>query len=171
MDNKLYKTIKSGNETEIYKVFNECYMKYAKLVYFVISQYIHNNHDIEDLTNEVFISFFNNITNLNLNKNIKGYLTTSAKNAALNFIKTHNKIEYNEEYITNISDHHTNNAYQELLLEMSDCLTKEEIDIIILHTVYDLKFKDISQQYNKPINTIISIYHRSIKKFRKFKGV
>lgn len=170
MKYKIRKIINIKDQEKIYKVFNECYTKYGKLVYFVISKYVYNSHDVEDLTNDVFIKFFNNLETLDIQQNIKSYLTTSAKNTAINFIKKNKKIEYNDEYITIISDHQTS-AYNDLVSEMARCLTKEEIDIIIEHVVYDVKFKDLAEGYNKPLNTIVSIYHRAIKKFRKFKGV
>ena len=170
MKYKIKRMVDKNDKEKIYEVFNECYTKYGKLVYFVISKYVYDQHDNEDLTNEVFISFFNNLETLDITRNIKNYLTTSAKNTAINYIKKNKKMEYNDEYITMIPDQPTS-AYNDLVLEMSSCLTKEEIDIIIEHVVYDVKFKDLAEEYHKPLNTIISIYHRAIKKFRKFKGV
>ena len=42
-----------------------------------------------------------------------------------------------------------------------------EIEIIIQHIIYDYSFKELSKIYNKPINTIISIYNRAKKKLKE----
>ncbi|MDE5547036.1 MAG: sigma-70 family RNA polymerase sigma factor, partial [Anaeroplasmataceae bacterium] len=94
---RLYHRIQSRNEEKIHKIFNEIYATYCKLVFFVISKYVNQLEDIEDLTNDVFLSFFNQIQQINLTDNIKSYLTTSAKNKALDFMnKKNNYVEVSE---------------------------------------------------------------------------
>ena len=50
---------------------------------------------------------------------------------------------------------------------MEHCLTTFETEIILKHVVYDYTFKELGILYNKPLNTIISTYHRAVKKFLK----
>ena len=100
----LYKAIKSNNEQKILEACDLIYQKYQKLIYFIISKYITNIYDIEDLTQTVFINFFNNLEKIDLTKNIKYYLVTSAKNISLNFIKKQNKIEYDDTLIYQTKD-------------------------------------------------------------------
>ena len=65
MDNKvLKKAIKSQDEGEIIKAFEYIYSKYYKLVWFIISKYVYNVLDIEDISQTVFINFYNNIKNV-----------------------------------------------------------------------------------------------------------
>ncbi|MDE5856380.1 MAG: hypothetical protein K2H06_04960, partial [Anaeroplasmataceae bacterium] len=73
-DKRLISKIQTGNEEQIHKAFNEIYVTYGKLVFFVISKYVHQLEDIEDLTNDVFLSFFNQIQQIDLKNNIKSYL-------------------------------------------------------------------------------------------------
>ena len=58
-DKRLYHKIQSRSEEQVHKIFNEIYVTYGKLVFFVISKYVNQLEDIEDLTNDVFLSFFN----------------------------------------------------------------------------------------------------------------
>lgn len=170
MKNKrLYHKIQSGNEEQIHKVFNEIYVTYSKLVFFVISKYVHQFQDIEDLTNDVFLSFFNQIQQIDLTNNIKSYLTTSAKNKALNFIKKQNIVEFSESIFLIPDKNNNNNSYYLLLKEMEECLSKEEIEIILKHSVEGMKFKSIAEELKKPTNSVITAYHRAIKKFKKYK--
>ena len=42
-----------------------------------------------------------------------------------------------------------------------------EIKIIIKHNINGDSFKQLAKEYKKPLNTILSIYHRALKKFKK----
>ena len=66
IDKKIMNAINSKDINRINEAFNEFYNHYFKLIYYIISQYIDNTYDIEDLTQDVFVKFFNNITNINL---------------------------------------------------------------------------------------------------------
>ena len=172
MDDKvLYKAIKSRKEDKILEAFDYIYTKYYKLIYFIISQYITNEFDIEDITQNVFVNFFNNLNKIDLTKNIKYYLVTSAKNQTINFLKKNKKIEYDEEIILNMKDEGSSNLlYNELIADLNKFLSREEINIILLHTLECYTFKEIAKKLNKKTNTIITIYNRAIKKYQNYKG-
>ena len=174
IDKKIMNAINSKDINRINEAFNEFYNHYFKLIYYIISQYIDNTYDIEDLTQDVFVKFFNNITNINLDNNIKYYLTTMAKNTALNFIKYQNKnIIVKDDLILSIIDNNSTTdkyIYKNLLEDLSKYLDELEVKIIIYHNLEGMKFKDISKILNKSTNTVITIYHRAIKKFKKKVG-
>lgn len=130
---------------------------------------MHQIQDIEDLTNDVFLSFFNQIQKIDLTNNIKSYLTTSAKNKALNFINKQNNSTEISESIFLLPDKNSNTSYYLLLKEMEECLIKEEIEIILKHSVEGMKFKSIAAELKRPTNSIITTYHRAIKKFKNYK--
>ena len=99
--------------------------------------------------------------------NIKAYLATIAKNKAINFVKakTNKDIIYDEDIILSAESNDT--SYHEIISEMEKYLDHDEMEIIILHTVYGYSFIEIATRLNKPASTIHSIYKRGIKKFRK----
>lgn len=163
----LYKAIKSNNEEKILEACDLIYQKYQKLIYFIISKYITNVFDIEDLTQTVFINFFNNLEKIDLTKNIKYYLVTSAKNISLNFIKKQNRMDYDDVLIYQTKDQNNNNyLYCDLINDLQKYLNKEQINIIILHTIEGYTFKEIAKKYNKKTNTIITIYNRALKQYK-----
>ena len=94
LETKLIKALKSNNENIIHDVFNEIYDEYKKLVYKQISFYVKNNYDCEELTQDTFISFFNNLNKIKI-INIKYYLLVSAKNKALDHLKKKKMRFYN----------------------------------------------------------------------------
>ena len=97
-----------------------------------------------------------------------------AKNTALNFIKSQNKnIIVKDDLILSIIDNNSTTdkyIYKNLLEDLSKYLDELEVKIIIYHCLEGMKFKDISKILNKSTNTVITIYHRAIKKFKKKVG-
>lgn len=168
LEQKLKRALKSKDPSKIHIVFEEIYHAYGKLVYFTIMQYVKNNMDVEDLTQDVFLNFFNNLLKNEI-KNIKYYLVVSAKNRAINFINANqNKIVLDENIIYEQEQQDDyNENYFIIISNMKKYLNEFEIDIIIQHAVYDYSFKDLANKYDKSINTIISTYHRAVKKYLK----
>lgn len=174
LESKLKKAIISGDRKRINRAFEDFYNHYFKLIYYIISQYINNKSDIEDITQEVFLKFFNNILNVDIDKNIKYYLTTMAKNMSLNYLKSkHHNIIYAEDLILTILDNQNNierHLYKDIFDDLSKCLNKLEVKIIILHIIEGMKFKDISNCLSMSINSVLTIYSRAFKKIKKEKG-
>ncbi len=168
LENKLIDALKSCDHYKIDTVFEEIYYAYSKLVYFIISQYVLNQSDIEELTQDVFVNFFNNLNKTTIN-NIKYYLVRSAKNKALNFLKAKKEnFELDDNVIYEYAyTENSNLKYVEIIDQMKKYLTDIEIDIIIKRVIYDISFKELASIYKKPINSILSIYHRAIKKFKE----
>jgi DNA-directed RNA polymerase specialized sigma24 family protein len=80
-------------------VFKEIYDKFYKLVAFCIARYVKSKQDVEDLSDDVFVNFYKHINSIEIS-NIKYYLTTSAKNTSLNFLRSfHETDELNEELL------------------------------------------------------------------------
>lgn len=96
LEKKLKHAIKSNDIDKIHIVFDEIYITYGRLVYFKIMQYVDNKLDVEDLTQDVFVSFYNNIKFIEV-LNIKYYLVAFAKNKALDYLKKKNEIVINDE--------------------------------------------------------------------------
>lgn len=167
LEHKLKNALKSNNETQIHIVFNEIYNEYSKFVYFVILSYIDDLDDAEDLTQDVFISFFNSLNKTNI-RNLKYYLLTIAKNKSINHLKKKQiiTISSDDESLPETTTEN-NDKYNQIILKMEHCLTPFETEIILKHVVYDYTFKELGILYNKPLNTIISTYHRAVKKYLK----
>ena len=171
---KLKNAINSKDKIRINEAFNEFYNEYFKLIYYIISQYIDNQYDIEDLTQDVFVNFFNNIMKIDLNKNVKYYLITMAKNTSINFLKSKNKkIIFENDFILSIVDEESKIdkvLYENIIESLSNVLSDVEVKIIILHILEGKKFKDIADDVNMSINTVLTTYYRAINKFKKKVG-
>lgn len=172
MKNNIVHKLNSNNEQDILSALETLYDEYYKLVYFCIIGIVENTQDAEDLANEVFIKVYNNKEKLNKDKNLKYYIITIAKNLAIDFIRKRKlHIEYNDNYVLEYVDVSGKNNYtfNELIDIIKPYLSKEEIDIIIYHFLYNETFEDISKKLGKPASTIRTIYYRSLKKVKKWK--
>lgn len=168
LENKLLHAIKSNNKDTIDNVFEIIYYEYGKLVAYIISKYVERIEDVEEIVNDVFISFYKAALKKEI-RDIKYYLVTSAKNKSIDFYrKKINKLDvyYNDDNVFEYIEY-KDSIYGDLLYEMRKYLSDEEINIIILHLIYDYSFKEIAEKYNKPISSISSIYNRALKKFKK----
>lgn len=167
LESKLRLSIKHKDETLLDIVFEEIYYEYSNLSAFIISKYVQNKLDVEELVNDVFFNFYNTIFKTEIN-NIKYYIVSMSKNTAINYMmKKKIYFEYDETYINNYKELNDETLYYDIISDMKKVLSETEINIILLHKIYMYSINDIANKYNQPRTTISSIYKRAIKKFQK----
>lgn len=168
LEERLLHAKKKRNVEKLESIFNEIYKEYSGLVGYIISKYVSRKEDVEDLIDDCFIKFSSVFIEKDIT-NIKGYLVKIAKNETINFIKKKNSdvdIVYDDEYIKKDAQIESDRGYYDLIHDMEIVLNSKEINIILLHAVYDYSFKEIAEKYHLPISTTSSIYQRAIKKFQ-----
>ncbi|MBO5476121.1 MAG: sigma-70 family RNA polymerase sigma factor [Clostridia bacterium] len=167
-EKKLKMILSTGKVELINALFEELYTKYKGLVCFIISKYIKSVDDVVDIAQDVFLDFFNNAKNVN--KNIKFYLTSSAKNKALDHLKKYNKITlvdvsdldlFNNQSVSN------DYLFKDTLKVLKDNLKTLEHNILLLHIFSELTFKEISSKLNMKESSVKTLYFRTLKKSRK----
>ena len=142
--------------SDLDKLFDKYYKTYSKLVYFVVNRLIEDEIEAEDLTNEVFLNFFEKYKNEKI-KNVKGYLTASARNMSITFLNKKNKMIIDNEYINNQNNNNEKSYYHELIKSFKKLLNDLELEIVIDHIVYDVKLSTIAKKKGVSNNTIKSI--------------
>ena len=173
-EKRLLRAIQSDRKEEPEVTFQYLYTKYKPLVSFVVAQFVRNKSDIEDITQETFINFFNHVESIN--SSIKTYLTVCAKNIAFNFLKKNQKLSYvDADELSNsddnsLIDYFPNARFDELIRDMKSVLSEEDVKIILLHLVDDLKFDDIALRFNQNVKTVKTKYYRALKKYKKIRG-
>jgi RNA polymerase sigma-70 factor (ECF subfamily) len=172
-ERRLVRSIRSGDGDRIRRAFSEIYARYSRLVYFVISGYVHNVHDVEELVSDVFAAYLDTMLGGGEITNIKYYLTTSARNVAINHLSRAGKRAYaelreNVRAAVDVSEAIISTyAYGEIVGELRRFLSEDELGVVIARSVYGESFADIAKSRNVSQNTVISRYHRAIKKIRK----
>lgn len=164
-ERRLISVITRGNTEEISEFFELVYTKYRGLVAFVIAKFIQDDDIIKDLVHDVFVLFFENASNVKTN--IKSYLTSTAKNISLNYLRKKQKETEFDENLYSIDEKNTNPSYQEIIAYLSHYLNEEELKIMLLHLIDDYTFKEIAKKLDIKENTAKSIYFRSLKKIER----
>ena len=165
LEKKLELALKSNDRTVIECVFNEIYHEYYKLIYFVAGQYLSDDYEIENVSNDVFLNFFNNLYKIKL-KNIKYYLTVSTKNLCINILKNRKDTVRDFDF-EKVKSNDKNTLIYRLLKEN---LNEEEYEIVMEHVVYGKSLKELSKIMKCNNNTLKSKYLRAINKLKEKGG-
>lgn len=171
IERRLVDALEKNDLIKIEKVFNDIYNSNYKLVYFCVANFIMNKEDILELVDDVFINFYNHIHNINVDGSIKYYLTRSAKNLSINFIKKNNKeISIEDKYLENLSYVKMEYIDNSLFNDIKKILTEEDYNIIFNHIVLGYSLIEIAKEMDESKNTIKSKYRRALLKLKKELG-
>lgn len=168
LEKELVLALKNNDKEEISLIFKKIYEKYYRLILYVLSLDIKVKEDILDLTEDSFITLFNEILKNKEIGDIKYYLLTITKNKLILYKNEYSrKIEVEDiEEISRSEDINIETSIKEKLNK----LNQNELEIVIKHVYEDMTFKEIvikSKGKYTSINTVKSIYLRAIKKLRK----
>jgi len=155
------------------EAMDKLYETISKDVYaFAISK-VRDKFDAEDITQDTFIRVYENAKLYTpIGKPLAWIFTieTNVINRYFNLKNRNNNIE-DESILEQVEDSSNideskeikNDYLRKLLLNLSEI----EREIISLHLVSDLKFREIAKLLNKPLSTILSKYNRAIKKLKQ----
>lgn len=145
--NHCVRKIKRGQK----QVFEEFFNITNKKILFYARQYLVNKQDAEDIVNEVYIKFCENIDMIDTEKNIMNWLIKVTKNMALDYNK-----KYKLRNIDSIEDCQGHNLRTESHLEdriiIKDCimgLNEEEQKLFYLYYIEELTMREIAKIINK----------------------
>ncbi len=148
--------------------FDEFYNSLKELIFYNIYSIIKNHEISEDLLQETFVKFLNNLTNVNENNSIIGLLMTTSKNLSLDYLKKHQRIIYLEDSkIDNGSEEHLSIDKDFIINKIRNILKPKEVDIFMMHVLGELTFEEISKVTSRSLGTILWSYNNSIKKLKK----
>ena len=148
-----------------YDSFDEFYHQTNKQLYVFIYDIIRNRQSSEDLLQETYMRFLNHIDKYKKNTNYFNFLVTIARNLALNEYHKQNRMVYDEEYIYSVKEESPTDVPD--LFYLLDYLNEKEREIVILHMIDNLKFKEIAKMKDKPLGTILWLYNKAIKKLKR----
>ena len=150
--------------------FDEFYENTKTKTYNIIYALVRNQTITEDLLQDTYVKFLNNLESLKEDVNPVGYLTTIARNTALDYLKRNHREVYVDAY-DNVDIYGGESDKYNLDINVfkiaKELLRPKEFEIVYLHLIEDLKFEDISKHINKPLGTVLWSYNNSIKKLRK----
>lgn len=148
-------------------VLEQIYEKMYNEVYRYIYSIVRIKEYAQDLTHDVFIHIYQNIHLYKGNGHAKAWILTISRNITYMSLRKTNR-EYVVDYEISKIDESMNGIHNKLLINtLMLSLHSEEREIIVLHAVEGMTFKDISQIMDLKLSTVLNRYHRSLKKMKK----
>ena len=149
-----------GDEAATGKVYDE----YKNLMYFVIASYISLPEDCEDVLNDAFIKAMEHRMDLKDPSKLKAFLTTIARNQALDFLKKKKEMA-NSDIIDEMygeEDH-----YNVMLNLLEPLLTNKETIVVYYKAVFEYTWPEIVELTGIKESTARKIYADALAKLRK----
>lgn len=183
----LTRALNAGDTDGVNRAFEAIYHAYARSVAFVCARYVTDDADVQSLTDDVLLSFFKRVVYLDSVDSLRAYLMQSARHAAMDFCRAKNR---RERGLTELPEHSDGEMsddplalipdpegdvtaharYQALVEDLCATLGREPAAIILAHAVCGESFPEIAARMGKKENTVKTLYHRAIRKFRKERG-
>ena len=178
-----------GDAAALDRAFEAIYRTYVRSVSLVCARFLREDADVQSVTDDVFVAFFQRAASLDLCElgSLRAYLTASAKNAARDHLRAQCR---REELCADMpsawdadgetdplsmlpdpdSDVTASLRYTELTRDLRATVGDEAAEIILSRAVCGESFPAIAARLGKKENTVKTLYHRAIQKFRREKG-
>lgn len=165
IDDCLISDIGNGDKQAFRKLYESTY----ESVYGFVLSIVKNKYDAEDVLHETFLTVYQKAGGYKPMGKPMAWIFTITKNAAYDKLSERNKIRELDESrsadgldFTEITDLEDKSVIEALFKVLND----EEKQLILIHAVGGLKFREASEALNLPLNTVLSKYHRAIKKMQ-----
>ena len=166
IDEELFERIRRGEQD----AFRELYEASYKPLYAFLLSFTQNAEDAKDLLQDTYIQIYKHCDKYEKRGNPMAWMMKIAKNEFLMHYRKEKDKQYlnYEEMEEELGFSQINNVENKLILEeMFSKLSKEDRELIIMHDVSGLKFREIAQIVDKPVGTVLARYNRSIRRLQK----
>lgn len=133
---------------------------------------VYSKFDADDILQDTFIRIYENAKLYTPQGKPMAWIFTIETNVINRYYQLKTRYEYvDDEVVLDVISDNDETVEEkviknEYLNKLLSELNEFEREVIFLHLVSDLKFKDIAKQLNKPLSTILSKYNRAIKKLQ-----
>ena len=147
----------------------ELYKETRAAVYGFSLSILKNSADAEDVLHDTYVSLYVSAASYQSKGNPMAWILTIAKNLALMKLRQRKRLadlESHEWETAAVTDGPSEN--RPLLHAALSILSAEERQVILLHALSCLKHREIAALLDLALPTVLSKYHRALKKLRKF---
>lgn len=165
LDNLIYKIAEKDRVA-----LETLYEKTKTSVYGYALSIVKNRADAEDIMHDCYISVYSSAYAYKSNGKPMAWIFTIVKNLCISKLRANQRSEHEpiEDYTEFLpSDTELSNEEKIVLAESLSALTDEERKIVLLHALAGFKHREISEHLSLPLATVLSKYHRAIKKLKK----
>ena len=150
---------------------SELYSRTRTAVYSLALSYLGNAHDAQDITQDTFVQVWERAGQYRPNGSPMGWLLTVCRNLALMRIrKADRHADLDDSGWDAIPAEEKGLSVEEraLLQDALALLDKNERRVVMLHAAAGMKHRERAVLLEMPLATVLSKYHRAIKKLRAF---
>lgn len=150
---------------------SELYSRTRTAVYSLALSYLGNAHDAQDITQDTFVQVWERAGQYRPNGSPMGWLLTVCRNLALMRIrKADRHADLDDSGWDAIPAEEKGISVEEraLLQDALALLDNNERRVVMLHAAAGMKHREIAVLLEMPLATVLSKYHRAIKKLRAF---
>ena len=147
------------------------YQRTRAAVYGLALSYLKNAHDAQDLTQDVYVQVWDCAEQYRSAGSPMGWLLTVCRNLCLMRLRREERHAAlsEEEWDAIPAQECGLNADERTLLQGAlASLADEERRIVLLHAVTGMKHREIAALLELPLPTVLSKYHRALKKMRAY---
>ena len=165
---EVLKRLARGDKTALEELYHET----KSAIYGFSLSITKNPSDSEDVLQETYLKIWANADRYTAKGTPMSWILMIAKNLSLMKLrekKRHQDLEPEEwDMEFHIPDSAGTTEDRHLLEAALNLLTLEEREIILLHAVSGLKHREIAELLDMALATVLSKYHRALKKLRKY---
>lgn len=159
---KLIEELKAKDEF----AFEQVYYEYANLVYYICYSITKDKNASEDLTQDTFLKLLTSLDNYTETGKFKQYIMMIARNLSKNYVTrvANKKPIYSDDDVYNVKADSNNDL---LIYDINNYLNETQTEIVILKIVHRLKFREIAEFLDIPVNKVQFEYYTALKILRK----
>ena len=172
-DKRLIWELKQGNKDALRQI----YMEYKDTLLTIAASLLHDTYAAEDVLHDVFVSFASGVGKLELRMSLRSYLITSVVNRVRDKFrkKKHHMVEFEKagQISSDLKGPEQSAIFAEQSQHLAEALFQvplEQRETIVMHLKGGMKFKEIAEAQQIPINTIQGRYRYGLDKLRKILG-
>jgi RNA polymerase sigma-70 factor (ECF subfamily) len=149
-----------------YASFDEFYNLTKNQVFYAIVSIIKDRMLAEDIMQDTYLKFLEKIEQYQLGSNVYAYLSQIGRNLAINVYNRRKKEVQNDDMIESLPAQEEKAEDDTEIFKLLDYLDIKEREIVVLHVINDLTFREIAEITKKPLGTVLWIYNKAIKKLK-----
>lgn len=140
--------------------FDDFYDATSKYVFFTLKKYLKDAMLIEDLMQDIYIKFVQKVKDIQVEQFNITYLTTMARNKAIDHLRKVNQNVILDD--TYIHQHVDIKEIDQDYIWLLDQLSPSDKEIVFLHVIEGLTFKEMSTLFDRPLGTLYSQYQKAL---------
>jgi len=167
--NNLLEEYIDGMKEQNRKALVDFYEITKDAIYGFILSIIKNKEEALDIFQDAYIKLYENASKYQKEGKPLAWIMTIVKNLCYeNLRKQKNNVDLEVLNNVGVVDKHNKKVEDKMVLDLAfQMITLEERNIIMLHVIGGMKYREIAKLLNLPLSTVLSKYHRAIKRMKE----